>query len=418
MASTTRSRFPHEEYRQRPAAHRLAALRAAQGAPRRVRLQARLGAAELVRARRHRAARRLFHGPAELVRRGRRRASARARSASASSTSRPSPSSNSTGTDAAKALDWICANDVDKPAGRLTYTQLLNSRGGIEGDLTVARLAEDHFYIVTGTGFRTHDFGWIADHIGPALDASARRCHRSIRHAVADGAAGARRAGRGDRQPTSPTRRSRSAMSARSTIAGHPVRALRVTYVGELGWELHVPIDATGEVFDALMAAGAPLRHPAGRLPRAGIAAAGKGLPRLGLRHHAQRHSLRGRARLGGEAQDGTAAFSAARRSRGAAGAGARQAAGRLHRRRIRMSCCSAARRSCATASPSAISPAAATATRSSRPIGFGYVRNADGVGDDFLRRGSYELVVASEAHSAELVLAPLYDPAGLKIRS
>ncbi len=52
------------------------------------------------------------------------------------------------------------------------------------------------------------------------------------------------------------------------------------------------------------------------------------------------------------------------------------------------------------------------------RPIGFGYVRNADGVGDDFLRRGSYELVVASEAHSAELVLAPLYDPAGLKIRS
>ena len=51
--------------------------------------------------------------------------------------------------------------------GRLTYTQLLNSRGGIEADLTVARLAEDRFYIVTGTGFRTHDFGWIADHLPP-----------------------------------------------------------------------------------------------------------------------------------------------------------------------------------------------------------------------------------------------------------
>ena len=46
-------------------------------------------------------------------------------------------------------------------------------------------------------------------------------------------------------------------MFTRSTIAGHTVRAMRVTYVGELGWELHVPIDATGEVFDALMAAGA-----------------------------------------------------------------------------------------------------------------------------------------------------------------
>ena len=76
-----------------------------------------------------------------------------------------------TGKDALRALDWICANDVDKPAGRLTYTQLLNTRGGIEADLTVARLAEDMFYIVTGTGFRTHDLAWIGDHIGDGLDA-------------------------------------------------------------------------------------------------------------------------------------------------------------------------------------------------------------------------------------------------------
>jgi sarcosine dehydrogenase len=59
----------------------------------------------------------------------------------------------------------ICANDVTKPVGRLTYTQLLNTRGGIEADLTVARLAEDRFYIVTGTGFRTHDLAWIREHI-------------------------------------------------------------------------------------------------------------------------------------------------------------------------------------------------------------------------------------------------------------
>ena len=59
------------------------------------------------------------------------------------------------GPDAAAALNWICANRVDKPVGGLTYTQMLNARGGIECDLTVARLAEDRFYIVTGTGFAT-----------------------------------------------------------------------------------------------------------------------------------------------------------------------------------------------------------------------------------------------------------------------
>ena len=66
---------------------------------------------------------------------------------------------------ASEALSLICANDVTRPPGRITYTQLLNRRGGIEADLTVARLAEDRFYIVTGTGFRTHDFGWIRDRL-------------------------------------------------------------------------------------------------------------------------------------------------------------------------------------------------------------------------------------------------------------
>ena len=57
------------------------------------------------------------------------------------------------------------------PPGRVTYTQMLNTRGGIECDLTVSRLAEHHFYIVTGTGFRTHDLAWIRHHIKPGADA-------------------------------------------------------------------------------------------------------------------------------------------------------------------------------------------------------------------------------------------------------
>nr|MBC8187198.1 GcvT family protein [Pseudomonadota bacterium] len=74
------------------------------------------------------------------------------------------------GRDAQRALDWLCANDVSKPPGRLTYTQMLNRRGGIECDLTVARLAEDHFYLVTGTGFATHDRCWIQENLLEGLD--------------------------------------------------------------------------------------------------------------------------------------------------------------------------------------------------------------------------------------------------------
>ena len=76
------------------------------------------------------------------------------------------------GDDAKAALQWLCANDIGKPTGRLTYTQMLNAKGGIECDLTVARIAKDRFYIVTGTGFRTHDAAWIQDHLPQGLDAS------------------------------------------------------------------------------------------------------------------------------------------------------------------------------------------------------------------------------------------------------
>ncbi len=65
----------------------------------------------------------------------------------------------------------VCANDVSGPPGKLTYTQMLNRSGRIECDLTVARLAADRFYMVTGTGYRTHDKAWILNNIDSGLDA-------------------------------------------------------------------------------------------------------------------------------------------------------------------------------------------------------------------------------------------------------
>ncbi len=159
------------------------------------------------------------------------------------------------GPDAERALSWICANNIARPPGRLTYTQMLNSRGGIECDLTVARISDDLFYIVTGTGFRTHDFAWIKDHIKPGLDVNL--CDvteefgtlslmgpraRDILEQITDDDVSSDAFKFGDVRELD--------------ILGHTVRALRITYVGELGWELHMPIEATRDIFDELMKAG------------------------------------------------------------------------------------------------------------------------------------------------------------------
>ncbi|WP_020593581.1 GcvT family protein [Kiloniella laminariae] len=159
------------------------------------------------------------------------------------------------GPDAEKALSWICANDVSKKTGSLTYTQMLNDRGGVECDLTVVRLAKDAFYIVTGTGYATHDFDWIKRNIPEGLNAhlvdvtsgfavlsvmgpDARKLLQKITEDKLDN----------DNFPFGSIRT--------IGIAGAPVTALRVTYVGELGWELHIPTEFAASVFEALSKAG------------------------------------------------------------------------------------------------------------------------------------------------------------------
>ena len=230
-----------------------------------LRLEARLGARQLVRAGRRRAARRLFVRPAATGSRRSAKSTAPRARRSRSSTNRPSPSSRCSGKDAERALSWIAANDVSQAAGPARPTRrLLNSRGGIECDLTVARLAEDRFYIVTGTGFRTHDLAWIGRTFRPGSMRAIADVTEELGHAVADGAA-ARDVLAAVTEADVSNAAFPFGQCARSTIAGTPVRALRVTYVGELGWELHMPIGDTGEVFDALMAAGAAFGiRPAG----------------------------------------------------------------------------------------------------------------------------------------------------------
>jgi sarcosine dehydrogenase len=161
------------------------------------------------------------------------------------------------GRDAEKALSWIAANDVARSPGHLTYTQMLNARGGIECDLTVGRLSETEYYIVTGTGFATHDFDWISRSIPDGLE--ARLMDVTSSNAVLS-VMGPR--SRDVIQSLTEHDMSNTAFPfgrlRRIDIAGAPVLALRVTYVGELGWELHIPVEFAARVYDALMAAGEP----------------------------------------------------------------------------------------------------------------------------------------------------------------
>ena len=159
------------------------------------------------------------------------------------------------GRDAETALSWLCANDVAKPPGSLTYTQLLNERGGIECDLTVARLTHDRFYLVTGTGFATHDFDWIVRHIPNGLD--AHLIDGTSAHAVLSlFGPRAREVLGGVTSDAIDNSALPFATWRRLRVAGAPVMALRVTYVGELGWELHVPVELALTVYEALMEAG------------------------------------------------------------------------------------------------------------------------------------------------------------------
>jgi glycine cleavage system aminomethyltransferase T/glycine/D-amino acid oxidase-like deaminating enzyme len=162
------------------------------------------------------------------------------------------------GEGAAALLEHLCANRVAREVGAITYTQMLNSRGGIECDFTVTRLGEERFRIVTGTAFGQHDLAWIREHApdGVAVDdvTSAYACF---------GVWGPR--AREILQPLTKTPLDFGYMQGRELAVGSvPCLALRVTYVGELGWELYCPTEFGAALWDAIWKPGRELGLVAG----------------------------------------------------------------------------------------------------------------------------------------------------------
>lgn len=317
------------------------------------------------------------------------------------------------GPDAVSAMNWICANDIDKPVGSLIYTQMLNDKGGIECDLTVGRVALDEFYIVTGTGFATHDFDWISRNIPEGMncqlfDITSSNAVLSLM---------------GPKARTILEEVTRDDVSSEGFkfgkihtigVAGCPVQALRVTYVGELGWELHLPVEYAQTVYSALMEAGAD--H--------GLVNAGyRAIESLRLEKCYRAWG----ADIGPDYSPFESGLGWAVKLRknidfkGRAASEAKKANGVDKML------------ACFTVDPEIVLQGRETIYRNGervgwlssggygytleKSIGYGYVRNKGGVDAAYVTSGSYELEVANERVPCEVHMDPLYDPKMKKVK-
>ena len=162
-----------------------------------------------------------------------------------------------TGPDAAAFLDRLCARRLPARDGRVVLAHMLTERGGVECEATVTRFAPDRFYLLSAAVAQLHDLDWLVQHRRPGEDVTvtdvtadygvlvlAGPRSRDVLRTLTDADLGTA---------------SFPWMSAREIeVLGIPTRALRVSYVGELGWELHHPIAAMPRLYEGLMAAGAP----------------------------------------------------------------------------------------------------------------------------------------------------------------
>ncbi|WP_323005229.1 FAD-dependent oxidoreductase [Pseudorhodobacter sp.] len=315
------------------------------------------------------------------------------------------------GPGATDALARLCAGHVGRPVGRVTYTQLLNTRGGIEADLTVARLAEDRFYIVTGTGFRTHDMAWIASHL-PDEGCVLRDVTEDFGTLSLMGPKARDILALVTAQDVSNTAFPFGAVQE-LTIAGADVRALRLTYVGELGWELHVPIAAIGKVYDALMVAGAAHRlRPVGYRALESL--------RLEKGYRAWSSDITPNdtpmeAGLGWAVRKTNAGF---------IGAEALARPGPLTKRfagfTLEDHAVVLVGRETILRNGEAVGylTSGGYGYTIGKSVGYGYVRNSGGVSDDFLAAGSYALVVASQTYPAQIMLEAPYDPSNSRVKT
>ena len=152
-------------------------------------------------------------------------------------------------------LQRICVSNMDKQPGSVIYTQMCNERGGTEADVTFIRLAQDRFYMVTGSGFGLRDSDWIKRHMPD--DGSVHLVEMTSAKAVINIVGPKSRDVLASTAESSVSNEAIPFSTAREIVIGAaPVLAARIGYVGELGYELHIPSEFAAHVYDTLWAAG------------------------------------------------------------------------------------------------------------------------------------------------------------------
>ena len=162
------------------------------------------------------------------------------------------------GPGARAVLDRLCANRLSDEVGRIVVTEMLTERGGVECDLTVTRLADDRYYVVSAAATEIHDLEWIVRHLPDdgSITAENVTSERGVLTIAGPRAHDLLAAVTGDdvSNDVFPW------MNARMIRIGDAeVFAMRISYIGELGWELHMPLGKIADVYERLLAAGEPL---------------------------------------------------------------------------------------------------------------------------------------------------------------
>jgi sarcosine dehydrogenase len=162
------------------------------------------------------------------------------------------------GPQALEFLNWLAANNIDKPVGSVTYSQLCNARGTIECDLTITRIADERFFLVTGTAFGLHDAEWIKKHLPKEGRVSFRDVTSSLAVINVIGPHARTLLEKVCRNDIR-NENFRFGSCREITVGCAPVRALRVTFAGELGFELYTPAEFACHVYETLWDAGGEL---------------------------------------------------------------------------------------------------------------------------------------------------------------
>ena len=324
------------------------------------------------------------------------------------------------GRDACKVLNRISANNIDVERGRIVYTQWLNERGGIEADLTVTRLEENRFLVVTGSVPQTRDMAWLRRNTSDSAHCVATDVTSGLPMIAVMGPKS-----RALLEKLSGADLSNAAFpfgtSQEIEIGYARVRASRITYVGELGWELYIPAEFAAHVFERLSEAG----------PEFGLTPAGMHTMNNCRTEKAYRHWGHDMSDEETPLQAGLGFAVSWDKTDGFIGKQALEKSRAAHKVQPKRLVCLALEDN----SPRApmiyheeplyrndvnvgSTTSGAWGHRVDRSLGLAYVTNAEGVSKDWIESGSWEVELAWKRYSAKVQLESFYDSKGARIKA